>query len=146
MTQSNLPDTEVWRMVPSLPGVLASSLGRLMVAPYTAPLPNGGTRQYGGQPTIGQWDGDRYIYVLKKRTYKVARLVCEAFHGPCPDGLNCLHGDENSRNNKPGNLSWGTQKENLNAPGFIAYCHSRTGDNSPTTKSRARRDMIPRPQ
>lgn len=47
-----------------------------------------------------------------------------------------MHIDENSRNNKPANLAWGTQKENLNAPGFIEYCKGRVGENSPTTKGR----------
>ena len=47
-----------------------------------------------------------------------------------------MHMDENSANNQYENLQWGTQKENLNAPGFIAYCHGRTGENSPSIKSR----------
>lgn len=132
-------EKETWRAVPSVPGVLASSLGRLMVAPYQARLPNGGSRQYGGAPTTGQWDGARYIYPHKGRTHKVARLICEAFNGPCPPGLRCLHKDENARNNKPDNLKWGTQKENLNAPGFLEYCRGRTGENSPTAKARRAR-------
>ncbi len=129
-------EKEIWRTVPSLPGLLASSLGRLMVAPYSAPLPNGGTRQYGGEPTFGQWDGDRFIYLFKGKTFRVARLICEAFHGPSRSGLNCLHKDEDARNNKPYNLEWGTQKKNLNAPGFLAYCRGRTGENSTTAKGR----------
>jgi hypothetical protein len=128
-------------MIPSLPGVLASSRGRIMVAPYVYEMPNGGLRQYGGEPVRGQWDGKRYIYTLKDKTYKVARLVCEAFHGASPfHGALVMHDDENARNNRPDNLSWGTQKENLNAPGFIAYCQSRTGANSPIHKARARRN------
>jgi hypothetical protein len=47
-----------------------------------------------------------------------------------------MHLNENSDDNRPENLAWGTQKQNLNAPGFIAYCKSRTGENSPTAKSR----------
>lgn len=69
----------------------------------------------------------------------MARLVCEAFHGPAPstDSV-CMHLDENARNNAPTNLQWGTQKENLNATGFLEYCRSRTGDNNPLIKGRAR--------
>lgn len=131
---------ELWRLVPSVPGLLASSRGRLMVAPYLATLPNGGQRQYGGYARKGCWDGERFIYVLKGKTYKVARVVCEAFNGPPPfERAGCMHLDENSGNNTPTNLQWGTQKENLNAPGFIAYCHSRTGENSPTTKALRKR-------
>ena len=128
-------EKELWRLVPSLPNVLASSYGRLMVIPYIASMPNGNLRQYGGEPTLGQWDGNRFVYILKRRTYKVARLVCEAFNGaPRIHGAVCMHLDENSRNNRPENLAWGTQKENLNAPGFISYCRRRVGDRSPRIK------------
>ena len=106
-----------------------------MIAPYIAQLPNGMVRQYGGVPVGGQWDGSRMIYCYGGKTYKLARLICEAFKGPPPDEKPvCMHLDENSRNNQPENLAWGTQRENLNAPGFLAYCRSRTGDNSPIVK------------
>lgn len=107
-----------------------------MVAPYS--IIGANYRKYGGTPTTGQWDGHRYVYSRRgHKTLKVARLVCEAFHGTPPqiDSV-CMHLDENSRNNEPGNLAWGTQKENLNAPGFLQYCRGRTGDNSPTVKAR----------
>lgn len=127
---------ELWRRVPSVDGLLASSRGRFMVIPFFAELPNGGVRQYGGIARSGSWDGDRYVFHWRGKTYKVARLVCEAFHGPAPDGMPvCMHLDENARNNSPGNLAWGTQKQNLNAPGFLAYCRSRVGENSPTIKA-----------
>jgi hypothetical protein len=128
---------ESWVTIPSQPHLMASSDGRIMVDPYFSPLPNGGERIYGGTPTFGQWDGSRFIYVTRKnKTLKVARLVCEAFNGPPQDKQVCMHLDENSCNNRPENLAWGTQKDNLNAPGFIAYCKSRTGKNSPAIKGR----------
>lgn len=68
---------------------------------------------------------------------KIHRLVCEAFHGAPPFAKAVvIHLDENAMNNKPENLRWGTQKENLNMPGFIAYCKTRTKENSPVTKGR----------
>lgn len=92
------------------------------------------------KPGFGQWDGKRFIYRLRGKTYKVARIVCEAFHGPAPEDLPiCIHIDENARNNAPTNLRWGTQKENLNCPGFIAYCKGRTGANSTHAKAKAAR-------
>lgn len=109
-----------------------------MRVPYMQNLPRGGVRCYGGEPVLGQWDGARYILTFKGKTYKVHRLVCEAFHGAAKPGQVCMHLDENSRNNKPNNLQWGTQKENMNAPGFIAYCESRTGDNNPYRKGKAK--------
>jgi hypothetical protein len=42
----------------------------------------------------------------------VHRLVLEAFVGPCPPGLECLHEGGNPGNNALGNLRWGTRKEN----------------------------------
>lgn len=117
---------EIWLPVPGAPGVLASSIGRIMVEPYEAPMPGGGTRTYGGFPHYGCWDGSRFIYVRKGKTFKVGRLVCEAFHGPAPkDKPVAMHLDEDSRNNNESNLRWGSQKENLNAPGFIAKCVKR---------------------
>lgn len=133
-----MANPEIWRLVPSLPGVLASSRGRLMVAPYLGDQPNGGQRQYGGYARKGSWDGERFIYVHKGKSYKVARLVCEAFNGPAPaDRPVCMHMDENSKNNSPSNLRWGTQKENLNAPGFLKYCRSRKGERNPLIKGRS---------
>lgn len=128
--------TEVWRPVPRCDGLLASSLGRLMVAPYSAPMPRGGVRTYGGEASFGVWDGKRYVYRFAGKTYKAHRLVCSAFHGE--SSLYCLHIDENARNNRADNLKWGTQKENLNAPGYIEYCKGRTGANNPYIKGRNR--------
>ena len=88
-----------------------------MVVPYLAGLPNGGQRQYGGQPHFGVWnkkDG-RFNFFYKGKTYKVAPLICEAFHGPKPEGSTvvAMHNDENSANNRANNLSWGTQRARI---------------------------------
>ncbi|MBX9738699.1 MAG: HNH endonuclease [Beijerinckiaceae bacterium] len=132
---------EIWRDIPSLPRVLASNEGRIMLVPYRGAMPRGGQRPYGGTPTFGVWnkaDG-RFIVTIGDRTYKVARLVAEAFHGGPPfEGAVVMHLDENAANNRADNLRWGTQQENLNAPGFLDYCRSRTGDQHPAAKARAR--------
>jgi hypothetical protein len=136
---------EIWRDVPSLPGVLASSEGRVMITPYRGPMPNGGERPYGGTPTFGVWNklDARFITTVGERTWKVARLIAEAFHGPPPfDGAVVMHLDENAVNNRASNLRWGTQKENLNAPGFLTYCRSRTGDDSPSVKGRRKASAL----
>ena len=133
------PFKEEWRIVPSFPNLEASSWGRIRVIPYERPMPHGGVRRYGGIPTFGQWDGERFIYNQdgKNKTYRVARLICEAFNGPPPfPEAVAMHDDEDSRNNLPDNLVWGTQKQNLNYPGFLAYCRSRTGENSPSAKGK----------
>lgn len=134
-------ETEIWKPVPSEPGVLASSWGRVVQAPSYAPLPNGGYRSYLPEPTHGavcksKKDAEHeYRIVMLKRCdgkggrqkpRKVHQLVCEAFHGPKPfPKAVVLHRDEDGLNNREGNLRWGTQLENMNAPGFIAYCRSR---------------------
>lgn len=132
---------EIWRDVPSVPGVLVSSEGRIMHMPHREPMPKGGTRPYGGQPTFGVWnkaDG-RFITIIEGKTFKVHRLVAEAFHGPAPfAGAVVMHADENAANNRASNLRWGTQKENLNAEGFLEYCRSRVGERHPSAKARAR--------
>ncbi len=107
-------------------------------------MPNGGWRTYTPLPTYG---GKRkscktarheyYGFFNKERgNLKIHRLICEAFYGPAPfSRAVVIHLDENALNNKAENLKWGTQKENLNMPKFIAYCKSRTGENSPIKKA-----------
>ena len=137
---------EVWRSIPSLPEYLASSEGRIMRLPFVGEMPHGGERQYGGTPHFGVWnkqDG-RFTLQFNGHTYKVHRLICEAFHGPAPDGSPvCMHADENGTNNRPANLTWGTQKENLNAPAVKEYHRDRTGEHNPYLKGlRAREGCI----
>lgn len=117
---------EEWREVPDAEGVFASSLGRIKSADRTGSMPNGGIRTYTGKAWFGAWTGERYIARIRGRTHKVARLVCAAFHGAPPDGkFVCIHLDEDARNNKPENLEWGTQKQNLNFPKYLARMRAR---------------------
>ena len=100
-----------------------------MVAPYRAPMPKGGMRSYGGEPHFGVWSkpDQRFLIVYKGRCYKVHRLICEAFNGPPPfENAVAMHRDENAANNRPTNLKWGTQRENLNAPGFLEYRRTKS--------------------
>ncbi len=41
------------------------------------------------------------------------RLVLEAFIGPCPEGMECCHGDGDPTNNRLDNLRWDTHTSNL---------------------------------
>lgn len=146
---SQCSGAEFWKPVPSEPGVLASSLGRVLQQPGYAPLPNGGYRLYTPAPRVGQVSRAHkaaahvYLHIMVKRPgpgprqqpRKVHQLVCEAFHGPKPfDAAVVIHIDENALNNRPENLRWGTQKENLNMPKFKEYLRDRTGENSPVIK------------
>lgn len=140
---------EVWKPVPSKPGLMASSFGRVRLPAGTAKTGNGGVRSYEPKPTFGvrtrASKTARHVYMgmynKKYGNMKVHRLVCEAFHGDPPfEKAVVIHLDEDATNNRPENLRWGTQKENLNMPGFIAYCKSRTGENSPTIKGMRKRN------
>ena len=137
---SQLKENEIWKPIPSEPGVMASSLGRVLLPPGYAPLPNGGYRAYLPEPRLGQIAKaskdakHEYRLVMLKRQNganrqaprKVHQLICEAFHGPRPfDSAVVIHVDENALNNRPENLKWGTQKENLNMPKFKAYLAAR---------------------
>ena len=114
---------EEWKSVPSLPQYEVSSEGRIRRVPYEAPMPRGGVRMYGGQEWKGVWakDQKRRIIIFNRKTYKLHRLVCEAFHGPSPfHKAVVMHLNENSDDNRPENLAWGTQKEKPQCP--WVYC------------------------
>lgn len=124
---------EFWKPVPSFPGLLASNKGRILLPPRYSPIHHGGFRGYFPKPTYGfvtrakksAAHSYRGIYNSFFGNIKVHRAVCEAFHGPSPtpDAV-VIHIDEDAHNNRPENLKWGTQKENLNMPKFKDWLRS----------------------
>lgn len=71
----------------------------------------------GGRELKG--DVDRYgyrrvnlSYAGISKSFKVHRIVCETFNGPCPEGFECAHLDGNKLNNSSANLAWVTRSEN----------------------------------
>lgn len=140
---------EVWKPVPSKPGVMVSSLGRVKLPEREAEMPYGGIRVYKTKPTFGTKTRSsktaRHVYLgISSRVLgnmKVHRLVCEAFHGPKPfEGAVVIHIDEDALNNRPENLKWGSMRENMNGENFLAYCKARTGENSPRAKWKRARE------
>ena len=95
--------SEEWRDVPSYPGYQASSLGHVRTAAHKV---MSGSPEPSGHIRVG------VVVKGKNRKRYVHAMVCEAFHGPCPPGKECRHGDSQPANNVPGNLSWGTRLEN----------------------------------
>jgi len=66
-----------------------------------------------------RFDGAKYKRITLmvdgvKGTQRVHRLVCMAFHGPQPLGMECCHGPAGRSDNRPENLSWGTHIKNQN--------------------------------
>ena len=54
-----------------------------------------------------------YLHVDgKKHTRRVARLVLEAFVGPCPQGMEACHWDDDATNNHLSNLRWDSRSAN----------------------------------
>lgn len=79
----------------------ASNLGRVQ-------FPN-------GYKTSGSLSADKYMCfnLPNKKSRRIHRVVCTAFHGPPPTELYVVnHIDENRQNNKPENLEWVTQQQN----------------------------------
>ena len=133
--------------IPSIPGALARSDGRIKLPDTLGVTRGAGMRLYktkwiqGTKTKASKTARHEYFGIFyRMKNYKVHRLVCEAFHGAPPEGRNVvMHLNECATDNRPENLRWGSQKENLNAPGFIAYCRSRTGGNNPVIKGMAKK-------
>lgn len=62
---------------------------------------------------LGNYDGFGLTDITgKPRKVYRHRLVAEAYHGPCPDGMECRHLDGNKANAAFDNVAWGTPVEN----------------------------------
>lgn len=48
----------------------------------------------------------------KRKTLRICQQVLIAFVGPCPPGLQCRHLDGDNKNDRLGNLAWGTVFQN----------------------------------
>lgn len=101
---------EQWLPIPGWEGFYeASDLGRIRSVPRY--MCKGCVLKPRALPEKG------YLQVGLSRNNKVTmsyvhRLVAATFIGPCPEGLEVLHGDGDPANNVPGNLRYGTHGEN----------------------------------
>lgn len=94
-----------YRPIPSRPGYFAGSDGSIWSFFHNRPL----KRKFGSA-------ADRRLIVTfctSPRTMSVARLVLEAFVGPCPEGMECCHGPGGCEDNRPSNLRWDTRQSNI---------------------------------
>jgi hypothetical protein len=105
-----------WRVIPGFPSYEASDEG--VIRPVTPRYKNGR-----GKDGLRPWTVERHgriaQYVTlhvdgKRHKHLVSRLVCTAFHGAPPEGMNdCCHKDHNSLNNRASNLKWDTHANNV---------------------------------
>lgn len=94
--------TEVWKPVPSLP-LEASNLGNIRSPIYGVKAVH---KTPSGYRRVGLSVAGKY------GTHPVGRLVCAAFHGPCPEGHECDHINRDRSDDRPENLRWLTVEEN----------------------------------
>lgn len=98
-------DMELWLDVVGFEGLYrVSNLGRVSGPTRTILKPFINPRGY---PQVGLHREGR-----RAKTVFIHRLVAEAFLGPCPDGMECLHRDGDHGNVRLSNLKWGTHSEN----------------------------------
>lgn len=102
---------EEWRDVPSFAGLIqVSSLGRVKsFCRYSS----GAIMTQFHDPVSGYQKVTLQLSPGRKKTVRVHRLVCEAFHGAPPsESHEVAHSDGKRTNNRPENLRWATCKEN----------------------------------
>ncbi len=107
---------EEWRAIPGCSPYEASTDGRIrrglrVLSP--------GNNKYTGYLGISLYVDGRIVQT------GVHRFVAMAFFGPCPEGHEVHHIDENKHNNAPANLSYVTRQQNLAASGRVGDTHER---------------------
>lgn len=98
---------EEWRPIASCPDFEASSAGRVRNK-ITRRICKVTIHKRTCYPTVS-------LRIEGKRgtSFKLVHaLICEAFHGPRPPGHIVAHYDGTRTNNRPGNLSWKTPRDN----------------------------------
>lgn len=126
---------ELDREIPGIPGYLATSNGEILSV-------ESNWRGYGKRILRSHPNKDGYLRVrilINGRRIKktVHGLVCSAFHGPNPGGLQVRHKDGSRTNNRPENLCWGTAKEN--AQDRIAHGTNAAGERNGWYKKQCKR-------
>ena len=145
---------EEWKAVPGYEGSYeVSNEGRVRSLDRTVPHSRHGTIRVKGQEIAARVDSYGYQIVNvwrggEMKARKVHQLVLEAFVGPRPEGHVTLHADDDTKNNRLGNLSYGTPAENSRqmsergrwAGGAREATHCRNGHEYTAKSSRIRSD------
>ena len=119
LVQNGCMSKEAWKPIPGYEGLYeVSDLGRVKSLAKTLPHAKYGSRRWPEKvlKAITNNSGHLYVRLWKdKRQTKsyVHRLVLEAFVGPCPEGMEACHWDDDPTNNHIDNLRWGTRTNNM---------------------------------
>jgi ATP-dependent Clp protease protease subunit len=108
------------KQIPNKPGYYVDEIGRV----FSRRRSGKGSNKLGTPRQLkvglrGGEDGKTYegfTARINGRSVNVSvhRAVCETYHGPLPfEGAVVRHLDGNPRNNRPENLAWGSQKQNV---------------------------------
>lgn len=101
--------TTAWRPVVGYPNYEVSDDGQVRSRPRERT--RGGVLK-AARNRRGYW----YVTLCREQDrhrMRVHQLVAEAFIGPRPPGQDVRHLDDNKDDNRPGNLAYGTRRENL---------------------------------
>jgi HNH endonuclease len=100
--------------IAAFPGYFAGEDGQIYSSRWTNSKDTfgPGSKRLTGYPTT-----NGYLHVVLMREGKryqrnVAPLICVAFHGPRPVGMEVCHGRNGKLDDTPENLSWGTKSKN----------------------------------
>ena len=113
-----MTDREEWRSVLGFEGYYTvSSLGRVRSEPRRVIRSDGRPRTIPGLILKHRIGDVGYPIVGIHRdgtgtTVRVHRLVLETFVGPCPEGMECLHANNDKLDARLVNIRWGTRAEN----------------------------------
>ena len=105
---------EIWKQIPGHKGYEASNLGRIRSIDRWVKFGNGNRfwrgrilRQY----TL--WSGYKTTHLGKAHVNRyIHHLICLAFRGKTPEGLEIRHYNDNKNDNKLANLKFGTRAAN----------------------------------
>ena len=104
-----------WRSVVGHSGYEVSSDGQVRSVERAVVHKDGRVRRFKGKllsPGIAS-NGYPTVAIGKHNSRTVHSLVAEAFIGPCPEGMEVLHADDDRTNPRLENLSYGTRSRNL---------------------------------
>lgn len=130
-------DSEIWKDVPGFGGQYKGSThGRIRSIFFKTKL--GNIRVTGTilKPSINS--SGYFTLRLNRKTYKVHRLICAAFHENKDNRPQVNHKDLNPLNNFSENLEWCTAKENTN--------HAQVNGRRPIAQPRIKKGHKNRPK